>query len=369
MLIGGGTGGHDKGWFLEPAVVAEPGEDSRLAARGGVRPGAAGVPLHRLRRRDRAAPTTRRTASAPRSGRTTCARSTAPRGTIDAGHDLGQPDPLRLRRAAVRRHQGLGLRQGARPRGARLLRRAQDRRGRRAARHDAEAPRRSRSTTRRPTPTTSAFMQAFAGDVDEAIASDARVVIVRSASEKFFSAGADVKRFLEGDVDANMEMIRISQAAFRRMAAARAGVHRPHRRPRARRRARDRARLRPARRERGPLQARHAGGHARPAARQRRHAAPDAADRAVAGDGPAAHRPDVRARGGAADGASSTRADATRTELRERAERLAAGPARWRSPRSSAASTRAASCRSTRGSRSRPSWWSGCSAPRTRPRA
>jgi acyl-CoA reductase-like NAD-dependent aldehyde dehydrogenase len=30
VLIGGGTGGHDKGWFLEPAVVAEPAEDSRL---------------------------------------------------------------------------------------------------------------------------------------------------------------------------------------------------------------------------------------------------------------------------------------------------------------------------------------------------
>jgi succinate-semialdehyde dehydrogenase/glutarate-semialdehyde dehydrogenase len=30
VLTGGGTGGHDKGWFLEPAVVANPGEDSRL---------------------------------------------------------------------------------------------------------------------------------------------------------------------------------------------------------------------------------------------------------------------------------------------------------------------------------------------------
>jgi succinate-semialdehyde dehydrogenase / glutarate-semialdehyde dehydrogenase len=30
VLIGGGTGGHDKGWFLEPAVVAEPGDGSRL---------------------------------------------------------------------------------------------------------------------------------------------------------------------------------------------------------------------------------------------------------------------------------------------------------------------------------------------------
>src|SRR3954451_18991878 len=30
VLTGGGTGGHDTGYFLEPAVVAEPGEDSRL---------------------------------------------------------------------------------------------------------------------------------------------------------------------------------------------------------------------------------------------------------------------------------------------------------------------------------------------------
>ena len=65
-----------------------------------------------------------------------------------------------------------------------------------------------------------AVMQKFAADVDAAIASDARAVVVRSASEKFFSAGADVKKFLDGDVEANMEMIRVSQAAFRRMAAA-----------------------------------------------------------------------------------------------------------------------------------------------------
>src|SRR3954452_16230372 len=30
LLTGGGTGGYDKGFFLEPAVVAEPGDDSRL---------------------------------------------------------------------------------------------------------------------------------------------------------------------------------------------------------------------------------------------------------------------------------------------------------------------------------------------------
>ncbi|HZU40829.1 MAG TPA: enoyl-CoA hydratase/isomerase family protein [Solirubrobacteraceae bacterium] len=63
-------------------------------------------------------------------------------------------------------------------------------------------------------------MTEFSTSVDEAIDSGARAVVVASASEKFFSAGADVKKFLDGDVEANMEMIRISQAAFRRMAAA-----------------------------------------------------------------------------------------------------------------------------------------------------
>jgi enoyl-CoA hydratase len=63
-------------------------------------------------------------------------------------------------------------------------------------------------------------MTAFAEAVDAAIESAARAVIVRSASPKFFSAGADVKKFLDGDVAANMEMIATSQAAFRRMAAA-----------------------------------------------------------------------------------------------------------------------------------------------------
>jgi succinate-semialdehyde dehydrogenase/glutarate-semialdehyde dehydrogenase len=30
VLIGGGTGGHERGWFLEPAVIAEPAPDSRV---------------------------------------------------------------------------------------------------------------------------------------------------------------------------------------------------------------------------------------------------------------------------------------------------------------------------------------------------
>ena len=65
-----------------------------------------------------------------------------------------------------------------------------------------------------------AFVKEFSDAVDEAIASAARAVVLRSANQKFFSAGADVKRFLDGDVDANMEMIRISQGAFKRMAEA-----------------------------------------------------------------------------------------------------------------------------------------------------
>jgi enoyl-CoA hydratase/carnithine racemase len=63
-------------------------------------------------------------------------------------------------------------------------------------------------------------MTDFSDAVDEAIASAVKVVIVRSASEKFFSAGADVKKFLEGDVQANMKMIGTSQAAFARIAQA-----------------------------------------------------------------------------------------------------------------------------------------------------
>jgi enoyl-CoA hydratase/carnithine racemase len=63
-------------------------------------------------------------------------------------------------------------------------------------------------------------MEAFESAVNEAIASEARAVIIRSASPKFFSAGADVKKFLDGDVDSNMEMIEVSQRAFNRMAHA-----------------------------------------------------------------------------------------------------------------------------------------------------
>jgi len=60
-----------------------------------------------------------------------------------------------------------------------------------------------------------AFMRELAAAIEAAGAdADARVVVLRSASEKFFSAGADIKRFLANDVDANMDMIRLAHEAL-----------------------------------------------------------------------------------------------------------------------------------------------------------
>jgi enoyl-CoA hydratase/carnithine racemase len=55
------------------------------------------------------------------------------------------------------------------------------------------------------------FIRELGQAVQEAAAdADAKVVILRSASEKFFSAGADVKAFNESSVEENMEMVRLS---------------------------------------------------------------------------------------------------------------------------------------------------------------
>jgi enoyl-CoA hydratase/carnithine racemase len=55
------------------------------------------------------------------------------------------------------------------------------------------------------------FIEELSEAVRDAAEEDAvKAVIVRSASEKFFSAGADVKAFNENTVEANMEMIRLS---------------------------------------------------------------------------------------------------------------------------------------------------------------
>jgi enoyl-CoA hydratase/carnithine racemase len=64
------------------------------------------------------------------------------------------------------------------------------------------------------------FMVELGEAIDEAAAdAAARVVVVRSASERFFCAGADIKRFLANDVDANMEMIRTAHRTLNRIAA------------------------------------------------------------------------------------------------------------------------------------------------------
>jgi enoyl-CoA hydratase/carnithine racemase len=66
------------------------------------------------------------------------------------------------------------------------------------------------------------FMRELAGAIEAAEADrDARVVVIRSASEKFFSAGADIKRFLANEVDANMEMIRLAHEALASIARSR----------------------------------------------------------------------------------------------------------------------------------------------------
>jgi enoyl-CoA hydratase/carnithine racemase len=48
----------------------------------------------------------------------------------------------------------------------------------------------------------------------------ARIVVLRSGSEKFFSAGADVKRFLANEVDDNLEMIRTAHEALASIAGS-----------------------------------------------------------------------------------------------------------------------------------------------------
>jgi enoyl-CoA hydratase/carnithine racemase len=68
-------------------------------------------------------------------------------------------------------------------------------------------------------PPANSYDIAFMGELARAIAAadadaSVRVVVVRSASEKFFSAGADIKRFLANEVDANMDMIRLAHEAL-----------------------------------------------------------------------------------------------------------------------------------------------------------
>jgi enoyl-CoA hydratase/carnithine racemase len=65
------------------------------------------------------------------------------------------------------------------------------------------------------------FMRDLNAAIEAAMGSDeVKVVILRSASEKFFSAGADIKAFMANDTAANMEMIHFAHETEAKMAAA-----------------------------------------------------------------------------------------------------------------------------------------------------
>ncbi len=64
-----------------------------------------------------------------------------------------------------------------------------------------------------------AFMEELGGCADAAAGDDgARAVIFRSASERFFSAGADIKAFNANTTEQNMEMIRTAHENLGRIA-------------------------------------------------------------------------------------------------------------------------------------------------------
>jgi enoyl-CoA hydratase/carnithine racemase len=73
-------------------------------------------------------------------------------------------------------------------------------------------------------PPANSYDAAFLEELDDAIGrvaeADVAVAVVRSASEKFFSAGADVKAFLARSADENMVMCRRAHQVFNRFAAA-----------------------------------------------------------------------------------------------------------------------------------------------------
>lgn len=73
-------------------------------------------------------------------------------------------------------------------------------------------------------PPANSYNRAFIRELGDAIDQlaeddDAKVVVVRSSSEKFFSAGADVQNFVESDAITNIEMVRFAHTVFDRFAA------------------------------------------------------------------------------------------------------------------------------------------------------
>src|SRR3954471_10661161 len=200
----------------------QPGGRRPRGPRGDVRAGAAGVEGVRPRRGDRAV---ERVRVRPRGVGVDERHSRhQPRRQRGRGRDeVGQPVPLRLRRAAVRRGKAIGLRQGARDGGPRLLPRGHLGRDRGAgvvAVAFAADGAVGYITLDKP-PANSydrAFMEEFSSAVDEAAAdASAKAVIVRSASKKFFCAGADIKAFLANDTAGNMAMIELGHDVLARI--------------------------------------------------------------------------------------------------------------------------------------------------------
>src|SRR5262249_21126920 len=62
------------------------------------------------------------------------------------------------------------------------------------------------------------FMEELSAAVDEAAAGDAKAVVVRSASKRFFCAGADIKAFLANDTAGNLAMIELGHEVLARIA-------------------------------------------------------------------------------------------------------------------------------------------------------
>lgn len=74
-------------------------------------------------------------------------------------------------------------------------------------------------------PPANSYEIGFMTELDAAIEAanadtEVKAIILRSASEKFFSAGADIKAFMANDAATNMEMIRFAHAALDKITAS-----------------------------------------------------------------------------------------------------------------------------------------------------